>query len=968
MSALDSMDRAVTMECNCCGNRDSVRFVKREDGYVCKCCGQWFRYETDAEKSRCSQGYENLSNYKFDDARSIFQRVIIDNPGSVSARWGLLLARFGIVFTKAFAKADAAPVYCFPEYEEIKGRAFSGEEEYSEMIELIGNDEELIYFYKKKAHEIDGAIEKICENKVSRANDIFICVKADAATELHPELSGETEDLRFAKKIYEDLTSHGLNVFFAPTALSTDARADELIWPNLVKSKKMLLIASKQEYVDSVWVKSEWRRWNGLGREKELYTLVLKHENESPKAVLPHELLQNESQLYTLDTYDRLINEISVDDSGALDGQENGRIILKSGREERVRYGTLEIAANAFKDRQDIVSVSLPGTVISVGKSAFAGCINMESLTVREGTRFIEDNAFSGCDKLREMSLPKTLVSIGSRAFGGCGGLIAVSVPPRTERIGDGAFSGCTGLMNISIPASVKSIGMGALGLCRNLSAITVEAGGASYKAVGNCLIDLASGALIAGCKDSVIPQDGSIKAIGESAFAGCDIRSAAIPEGVTSIGDSAFSACEELTSVSIPASVSEVGGYVFCMCKNLRKIAVAEGNARYKSAGGCLINKQNKILVAGSAVADIPHGEGLETVGAQAFMGADITEITIPDGVEIIENEAFRDCRELESIKLPASLIAIGEDAFRGCTKLKTVKYAGAPSAWQKMRIDRGNEALTGAKNGASGAADSHGGAYGSSYGSSYGGYTSPRGAYDSAPNSAGAYGSYSAGSYASGSSYSGYESANSRPDFGFSAFGAGLPDYAEGKTQGKIVCFGGIEESIMYGAKEVKDGAYSGRTDIISIELPDSVKSIGKNAFQGCARLEKIVIPETVTAIGDRAFSGCAKLAEIALPEATQQLGAGAFYGCKALKEVKIPANVKSIGADTFANCTSLESVRIPDGVTEIGERAFIECTSLKNVYFSGTQAQWKAVKIGAGNPKMGGFLAKIKVTFNS
>ena len=102
MSAIDSMDRAVTMQCNCCGNRDSSRFVKREDGYVCKCCGQWFRYETDAEKSRCSQGYENLSNYKFDDARGIFQRVIIDNPGSVSARWGLLLARFGIVFTSSF--------------------------------------------------------------------------------------------------------------------------------------------------------------------------------------------------------------------------------------------------------------------------------------------------------------------------------------------------------------------------------------------------------------------------------------------------------------------------------------------------------------------------------------------------------------------------------------------------------------------------------------------------------------------------------------------------------------------------------------------------------------------------------------------------------------------------------------------------------------------------------------------------
>lgn len=955
MSAIDSMDRAVTMECNCCGNRDSSRFVKREDGYVCKCCGQWFRYQTDAEKSRCSQGYENLSNYRFDDARSIFQRVIIDNPGSVSARWGLLLARFGIVFTKAFAKTDAAPVYCFPEYGELVGKVFSREQEYAEMMELIGTDEELIYFYKKKAREIDGALEKICENKIDRANDVFICVKADAATELHPELSGETEDLRFAKKIYDDLTSHGVNVFFAPAALGTEARADEVIWPNLVKSKKMLLVASKEEYIDSVWVKSEWRRWNGLGRDKELYVFVLRHENESPKSVLPHELLQNESQLYTLDTYERLINEISVDDSGALDGQENGRVILASGREERIRYGTLEIAASAYKDRSDIVSVTLPRTVISIGKSAFAGCANLESLTVREGTKFIEDNAFASCAKLREISLPKTTVSIGVRAFGACPALIAMNVPPRTESIGDGAFSGCSGLMNVNIPASVNSIGMGVFALCHSLSAITVDAGNESYRSNGNCLIEIASGTLIAGTKDSVIPQDGSVKAIGESAFAGCDIRSAAIPEGVLSVGDSAFATCEELTSVSIPVSVLEIGGSVFCSCKNLRKITVAEGNARYTGEGGCLINKQNKILVAGGINSTVPAG--VVTIGAGAFMGADIADIAIPEGVEIIENEAFRDCVSLASVSLPTSLIAIGEDAFRGCRALKTVKYSGSPSMWQNMRIDRGNDALTNAKNGVSS-------------GASYGGYTPSRYGSEESTRERTPYGSYggsySAGGYGGAYTPGAYESA--RPDFGNNSFGMGAPDYSEGKKQGKIVCFGGMEEAIMYGIKEIKDGAYSGRTDIISIELPESVKTIGKNAFGGCARLESITVPADVTSIGERAFSGCSKLAEISLPEALEKLGAGAFYGCKALKEAEITAKVKTIGADAFANCASLESIRLPAGVTEIGERAFAECTSLKNVYFGGTQAQWKAVEIGAGNPKMGGFLAKIKVNFNA
>ena len=130
MSAIDSMDVQVTMQCNCCGNREAEHFVAREDGYVCKCCGQWFRFQTNAEKSRCSQGYEDLSTYKFDDARNIFQMVLIDNPGSVSARWGLLLSRFGIVFTKAFAGKKPQPLYCFAEYGAMKGKRFSSESEY----------------------------------------------------------------------------------------------------------------------------------------------------------------------------------------------------------------------------------------------------------------------------------------------------------------------------------------------------------------------------------------------------------------------------------------------------------------------------------------------------------------------------------------------------------------------------------------------------------------------------------------------------------------------------------------------------------------------------------------------------------------------------------------------------------------------------------------------------------------------
>ena len=89
-------------ECRCCGNRDHSRFVKTAEGYLCKCCSVGFRYETEGEKIGCMMGYRQLKNYHFDEAREAFVDVLYDYPESIDARWGLLLARWGIVFVKGF--------------------------------------------------------------------------------------------------------------------------------------------------------------------------------------------------------------------------------------------------------------------------------------------------------------------------------------------------------------------------------------------------------------------------------------------------------------------------------------------------------------------------------------------------------------------------------------------------------------------------------------------------------------------------------------------------------------------------------------------------------------------------------------------------------------------------------------------------------------------------------------------------
>ena len=108
--------------------------------------------------------------------------------------------------------------------------------------------------------------------------------------------------------------------------------------------------------------------------------------------------------------------------------------------------------------------------------------------------------------------------------------------------IGDGAFYGCSALEEILFPSSVTYIGDSVLAYCSSLETITVSEGNSIYHSAGNCLIETNTGALLAGCKNSIIPEDGSVVDINDYAFAGCTgLESITIPNGVMNVGNSAF-------------------------------------------------------------------------------------------------------------------------------------------------------------------------------------------------------------------------------------------------------------------------------------------------------------------------------------------------------------------------------------------------------------------------------------------
>ena len=596
-----------------------------------------------------------------------------------------------------------------------------------------------------------------------------------------------------------------------------------------------------------------------------------------------------------------------------------------------------------YDDNQpNIKSVTIGNSVTSIGGSAFEDCTGLTSVTIGNSVTSIGYSAFRNCTGLTSITIPDSITSIGGSAFDNTawynaqpfGDVYAgkvyymykgtmpentsVEIKDGTKGIAGGAFGGCNGLVDINIPDSVTNIGNGAFSDCTSLTSITI---GDSVTSIGGWAFSSCTG-----LTSITIPD--SVTSIGWRAFSGCTgLTSITIPDGVTSIGDSTFSGCTGLTSVTIGNSVTSIGESAFYGCTDLTKINWNAENVSDFSYDNYVFSNAG---TAGDGI-DVVFGDSVKSIPAYLFYNSSSSSYTTPN---------------IKSVTISDSVTSIGSYAFDNTAWYNAQPFGDvyAGKVYYKYKGTMPKNTNIDIKDGTKGIADIA--------------FSGCNGLVDiNIPDSVTNIGD---GAFSDCTGLTSVTIPDSVTSIGGSAF--------EDCTRLTSVTIGNSVTSISDYAFEscsyltsitIPDSvtsigyrAFYYCTGLTSVTIGNSVTSIGSSAFSDCWDLKSITIGDSVTSIGSSAFEDCTSLTSITIPDSVTSIGGSAFFGCTGLTSATIGNGVETILTGTFEDCPGLTTIKIKKGVKVIEGNAFYGIKSIPDVFFEGSEEEWKAISIDQSN----------------
>lgn len=565
----------------------------------------------------------------------------------------------------------------------------------------------------------------------------------------------------------------------------------------------------------------------------------------------------------------------------------------------------------------------LPETLTFIGDSAFEACAKLDGVKFPEHLNAIGSYAFQNCTSLSQAILPDDLQHFGQAVFAGCTSLTEVSIPHDISRIAVSTFDGCTALQTVHLPAGTDLIADSAFNGCTALQ--RVEYGGTVsewhnvqiednndvlYTTPISCSNGdtfghkTTHGTLSNGIEWSLV-NDGTLILRGTgpmvdfdpdaaddaSTMPWQDVKSEILhvvyEAGITTTGCNAFAGCPKLVSVTLPDTMTQIGSNTFSSCPRLEQVTIPDS---------------------------------VTEINASAFSGSALTQVSAL-GVTEIGFQAFGNCQKLTRIDVSTPLATVESGAFEGCSELMDVYYSGTAEQWQAVNnqdatiadatIHCSDQEITGVKHG-----------------------TWSNITWRFTPD--GTLTVSGTGSIEPG--YSKWFPWNSFKD-----------DLLKVVIANGITCVG--------------YNAFADCPNLKTVEIAGSVTSLEERAFTNCHELEEIHLSEGLKTIGCSALGGTA-IRTIELPESLETLGSCAFGWSPNLESIRIPSNVWGLDRAVFICCDNLTEVWLPLSLRYIdatlpGYPRYSNCTcfpdSVQTFHYEGTSDDWRKIQIGGSNSNL-------------
>lgn len=366
-----------------------------------------------------------------------------------------------------------------------------------------------------------------------------------------------------------------------------------------------------------------------------------------------------------------------------------------------------------------------------------------------------------------------------------------------------------------------------------------------------------------------------TLKIINEDAFLGAGLTSVTIPEGTVKIGDDAFNECDNLTEIKLPDSLRYIGSNAFFYNAYWYNESNWENNTLYidnhlidvrpEFSDETLVIKDGTVSVAACACYDnlqfknIVFPSSIKAIGDAAFRSCpNLTEITLPEGLEIIGDYAFASYN-IATIKLPKTLTEIGDNAFTGTT------FYYDDNNWDgnAFYIDNYLLEVKYEEN-----ADTT--------------YKIKDGTVLIAPCAL------------AGLDYSYISIPETVKYIGGAAFSNSDIKSIE------------IPDSVV---KIFSNSLFAGCTNLEYVKFSDNVTDMGHSTFSDCSNLKTVILPKNLKVIKPYTFSSCTSLDNLIIPEGVTTIGMGAFSNCSSLSSFSIPSTI--VFVDTIYYIATVKNV---------------------------------------------------------